>query len=149
MPTSESLPRRPRVLFVDDDYDALEIMRIYSGHVGIDFRGLSDSREAVATAAAWQPDAVVFDLMMPCINGFDLIPLMRDNPATAEIPVLILTATRPGKQFCAQCQGRGACDCLLKPMSPQAVMARVLSCIGEARALRQHQEFQEAARDVL
>ncbi|MGB7450181.1 MAG: response regulator [Ornithinimicrobium sp.] len=85
------LLRRPTVLVVDDDPSVLEVVcAILEGR---DYRAIpaSSGEEALARAAAQPPDAVVLDLIMPGTDGWEVLGAMRSDPATADVPVIILS----------------------------------------------------------
>lgn len=80
------------VLVADDDPAAVEILATYLAHRGC-CRVLraGGGAEALALARAEQPDAIVIDLLMPVVSGFDVIRALRADPATAAIPILVVS----------------------------------------------------------
>jgi PAS domain S-box-containing protein len=85
--------RSIKVLIVDDDPNAVEM-------VAVRMRGLANTvlrayggREAIATAQRELPDLIVLDLMMPDVNGFEVVAALHDDPATAGIPIVVVTAS--------------------------------------------------------
>jgi CheY-like chemotaxis protein len=81
-----------QVLIVDDDPKAVEL-------IALRFEGLATSvlrayggREAIEVARAEKPDLIVLDLMMPDVTGFDVVAELSDDPATAGIPIIVVTA---------------------------------------------------------
>jgi CheY-like chemotaxis protein len=93
-----SLDLQPRadlvytVLVVDDDAKAVEVLAAYLPAPGYAVVRAYGGREAIALAARLQPDLVLLDLMMPEVNGFDVVRALSEQPETAAIPILVVTA---------------------------------------------------------
>jgi CheY-like chemotaxis protein len=83
-----------RVLVVDDDADELsQIEGFIDGIAGTLLRAYG-GREGIEIARRELPDLIVLDLLMPDVNGFDVVEALHDDPATATIPILVVTADR-------------------------------------------------------
>jgi CheY-like chemotaxis protein len=80
------------VLVVDDDVRHLEMAAEILGSAGYGVLQSSGGREALDTLGTTRPDAIVLDLMMPEIDGFQLLDRIKQQPALDKIPVLVLTA---------------------------------------------------------
>ena len=82
-----------RVLHVDDEPDIREVVEF---SLGLDpdlvTRSCASGEEALAAAAAWSPDVVLLDMMMPVMDGPATLAALRKNPCTATIPVVFMTA---------------------------------------------------------
>lgn len=83
---------KPRVLVVDDDPDKLSLLEVALTMAGYEVRTARDGEEGLAEVASFQPDLVVADVMMPKMNGYDLVRKMRENPQTKFIPIILQTA---------------------------------------------------------
>ena len=123
---------RARVLLADDHSD----MRQYVGrllgerwHVDI----VADGAAALAAARERRPDVVVADVMMPVMDGFELLAALRADPVTREVPVVLLSA-RAGEEARLEGVQAGADDYVVKPFSARDLVARVDSQIGRAQA---------------
>lgn len=82
-----------RILIIDDEADIREATQVcLEVAKGWDVLTASSSHEGLEKAAAEQPDAVLLDVMMPDIDGLATIEMLRDNPFTQDIPVILLTA---------------------------------------------------------
>ena len=115
---------RPIVLAVDDDADLLALIaRVLATEHEV--KTASDGGDALAAAAAApQPGLILLDVDLPGASGFEVCRLLKEDPATARIPVLFLT----GKAEAAdQLEGLdvGAVDYLTKPINPRLLLARV------------------------
>jgi diguanylate cyclase (GGDEF)-like protein len=102
------------VLIIDDDDETREIIRIVLGARGISVVEAVGGREGVRLAAAEKPDAVLLDVQMPALDGPATLALLREDPATAGIPVFFLTASSlPAER--ARLEGLGAAGVIGKP----------------------------------
>jgi signal transduction histidine kinase/HPt (histidine-containing phosphotransfer) domain-containing protein len=123
---------RPSILVVDDDRWTLEIMVTTfrdDYHVS-----LAESGEtALELAMARMPDAILLDLNLPDIDGFEILKRLQQEPATHSIPVILLTSAHDIE---SETRGLalGAVDYVTKPMNPKSVQARVSSQIRLKRA---------------
>jgi DNA-binding response OmpR family regulator len=82
----------PRILLVDDDPAILRLLDVNFRMEGFDVDAASHGEEALASAARAAPDVVVLDLMLPGMDGREILRRLREVPATAEVPVVFLTA---------------------------------------------------------
>ncbi len=83
---------KPHVLVVDDDPDKLSLLEVALTMAGYEVRTARDGEEALSLIASFQPDLVVSDVMMPRMNGYDLVRKFRENPQTKFIPIILQTA---------------------------------------------------------
>jgi DNA-binding response OmpR family regulator len=81
-----------RVLVADDDPDMLTILRVNLEAEGYSVDAASDGQAAWGMARELQPDMVVLDVMMPYIDGIDVLSRIKSDPDTCDIPVVLLTA---------------------------------------------------------
>jgi signal transduction histidine kinase/DNA-binding response OmpR family regulator len=122
---------RPNVLLADDNRDMREYVQRLLGRK-YNVTSVEDGVEAMAAALAHPPDLVLTDVMMPRMDGFDLLRSLRDNAATAAIPVIMLSA-RAGEESESEGLEAGADDYLVKPFTARELMARVGSHISMHR----------------
>src|SRR5690606_23753396 len=80
-----------RILVVDDDPSIRELLRQELTEAGYVVDSVADGREAVAAVRRDRPDLIVLDVMMPEMNGFDVAAVLKNDPATMEIPIIILS----------------------------------------------------------
>lgn len=113
----------PHVVLAEDNGD---LRRYLTDLLSAEFRvtALADGQSAYDVIRKEQPDVVVSDVMMPLMDGFELIAKLKSDPGLATIPVLLLTA-RAGAEMSADSMDRGADDYLTKPFSPLDLLARV------------------------
>jgi len=82
------------VLVVDDDPKAVELIAIRIAGLASTVLRAYGGREAIDAARRELPDVIVLDLMMPEVNGFDVVEALKEHPDTARIPILVVTAKR-------------------------------------------------------
>ena len=82
----------PRILLVDDDPAILRLLDVNFRMEGFDVDATSHGEEALAAAARQTPDVVVLDLMLPGLDGREILQRLRESPSTADVPALFLTA---------------------------------------------------------
>ena len=120
---------QPLVLVADDDPDILSLVAFRLERAGYDVVTASNGEDALRTALERKPDLAVLDVMMPKLTGLDVVRQVRQNEATARMPVILLTA-RVQEADVAVGFEAGADDYLKKPFSPQELRARVQAVLG-------------------
>lgn len=122
-----------RILVVDDEPDIIALVAYHLARAGYRVSTASTGREALAAARDEQPAMVVLDLMLPELSGFQVLERLREEPALADIPVLMLTARREEADR-VRGLSLGADDYLVKPFSPQELVLRVRNILRRTRA---------------
>jgi DNA-binding response OmpR family regulator len=105
------------ILVVDDDPGVVRVVEINLTQEGYQVRTAADGEEALASIAAARPDLVVMDVMMPRLDGFEALKRLKGDPATAGIPIIMLTA-RAQDEDIFEGYGTGAQWYLPKPFDP-------------------------------
>jgi DNA-binding response OmpR family regulator len=107
--------RRDSILVIDDDPDTLEFLRIVFNVRGRDVVGAQTGLEGLRLATQQTFDLILVDIMMPDIDGYEVCRRLRADPATAQIPLVIVTAR---STLLDQTQGleAGADRFLIKPV---------------------------------
>lgn len=125
---------RPKVLVVDDEPDALELIEFNLKGAGMDVATAADGAEALKRARAVLPSLIVLDLMLPEIDGMEVCKLLRRDPATSAIPIIMLTAKASELDRVVGLE-LGADDYVTKPFSPRELVLRVKNLLrrGESR----------------
>ena len=148
-----SLPgaaRRPwgRVLIADDNADMRNYLyRLLAPEYEVEV--VSNGAEVLAALErAPLPDLVLTDVMMPMLDGFELLARLRENPRTRTLPVLVLSA-RAGEEARVEGLQAGADDYLVKPFSARELTAKVRSQIAIARTRRAAELTIRAAEERL
>jgi chemosensory pili system protein ChpA (sensor histidine kinase/response regulator) len=119
----------PRVLLVEDTD---ELRRLYSRVLqrhGFEVREASNGEEALARLGEQEPDLVLTDIMMPVLDGIELIRQIRANPAMDRMPVVAVTASAAG-EIEQLARDVGAMDVLFKPVELPALLSCVAAYCG-------------------
>lgn len=122
-----------RILVVDDDEDArvLLMRALARSALALEVATAADGRQALETVARRRPHAVITDIMMPRMDGFDLCAALRADPATAGIPVIIVTALE-GDSDRRRGLAVGADEYLTKPFSGSILTERLAELLATA-----------------
>jgi diguanylate cyclase (GGDEF)-like protein len=124
-----------RVLVVDDDADIARFIEVNLRAHGFDVHVASDGVEALGLAEQLRPDLVLVDVMMPRMDGFEVVDRLRSDPRTSNVSIIMLTA----KALTAdKVMGlsTGADDYIVKPFDPVELVARVKGALRRAREMR-------------
>lgn len=113
-----------KILAVDDEKHIVRLVQINLQKEGYDVVTATNGREALEAVAAQTPDLIVMDVMMPEMDGFAALEKLKENPATATIPVIMLTAKAQDADVFRGWQS-GADLYLTKPFNPQELLTFV------------------------
>lgn len=128
---------RARVLVVDDNADMRDhVVRLLQGH-GWDVAAAADGQEALDAVRREPPDLVLTDVMMPRVDGFELLRTLRADPRTATLPVVVLSA-RAGEGASAEGLDLGADDYVVKPFDSRDLLARLRTTLRLSRQRTRH-----------
>lgn len=131
---AEAGDRSGSVLVVDDNADMRAYLtRLLGPHWTV--RTTSNGEEALQAVAQQRPDIVLTDVMMPRVDGFQLLRRLRADPATLDVPVIMLTA-RAGQEASVEGLDAGADDYLAKPFRADELIARVRVALERAAGRR-------------
>lgn len=120
---------RRKILVVDDERYILHILDFSLGSEGYEVITAGDGEQAVERTKSEKPDLIVMDIMMPKMDGFEACKLIKSDPDTREIPVIMLTAK--GREVDKnRGMEAGADEYLTKPFSPAKLIERVHSVLG-------------------
>ena len=115
---------KPRILVVDDEQDALELIDYNLQAAGYRVITAVDGSEAVRKARATMPDLIVLDLMLPELDGLEVCKILRRDSATGSIPIIMLTAKASEIDRVLGLE-LGADDYVTKPFSPRELVLRI------------------------
>ncbi len=112
------------ILSVDDERDVTDLVSFHLHKAGYSVRTAASGREALDAIQNAPPDLIILDLMLPDIDGFGVCEILRRNPATATLPIILLTAwaTTDARHLGLEL---GALDYVTKPFSPKDLVERV------------------------
>ena len=132
----------PRILVVDDEDDIRELLRFNLAKAGFAVEVVASGEEAVSRVKRAVPDLLVLDRMLPGLDGLDVCRVLKGTPATAHVPIVMLTAKGEDADI-VEGLDLGADDYITKPFSPRVLVARIKA------VLRRHQEQTDAGAEPL
>ena len=127
--------RVAKILVVDDNPDNVELARAVVESAGYAAVTASDGIEALECVKASLPDLILLDVMMPRLDGLGVLQALRNNPATSQIPVIMLTAKAAVAERVAGLQ-LGADDYVPKPFAAGELLARIHTLLKRSEKLR-------------
>jgi CheY-like chemotaxis protein len=120
-----------QILLVDDDPDQVEMYRYALEDVGFVVVGASTGSEAVTRARALRPDVVVLDVRLPDMTGWEVCKVLKTDPSTGNIPVIVLTAAATAT-LAADAANAGCAAYLLKPCYPDQLAVSIRNVLATA-----------------
>lgn len=124
---------RKKILVADDEPDVLSLVALNLQRAGFDVLKAQDGEQALRLARDQLPSLMVLDVMMPGLNGLDVVKQLKQNAQTARIPVLLLTARADEVDRIVGFE-LGADDYVTKPFSPREIVLRVQSVLRRVEA---------------
>jgi two-component system phosphate regulon response regulator PhoB len=124
---------RPKILVVDDEPEAVELLECNLKQAGFDVISAADGAQALKKARSTAPNLIVLDLMLPEIDGLEVCKMLRRDPATAGIPIIMLTAKAAELDRIVGLE-LGAEDYITKPFSPRELVLRVKKVLQRSQA---------------
>lgn len=117
------------LLTIDDERDVTDLVSYHFSRAGFHVITASSGREALSLIEHCQPKLILLDLMLPDIDGFGICEILRRNPRTATVPIILLTAwaTNDARSLGLEL---GALDYVTKPFSPRELVERVRRLLG-------------------
>ncbi|MFI6070708.1 response regulator transcription factor [Actinoplanes sp. NPDC051343] len=121
------------VLVADDDADIRDLVAFKLEQAGFEVIAVDDGHTALEQAQSRKPTLAVLDVSMPGLSGIDVCRMLRSEPATAGILIIMLTA-RVQEQDVEGGFSAGADDYVTKPFSPRELVSRIQALLSRARA---------------
>src|SRR5512133_2453544 len=123
---------RSKILVVDDEPEAVELLEFNLKQAGFDVATAADGAEALKKARASLPGLILLDLMLPEIDGLEVCKMLRRDPATAAIPIVMVTAKAAELDRILGLE-LGADDYVTKPFSPRELVLRIKNILQRGR----------------
>jgi len=127
--------RKGKVLVVDDEPDVVDMLRMMLENASYEVVSAYDGKEGVEKAKKEKPDAIVLDLMMPGMNGFEACKEMKNDPELKAIPVIVLTAISRHFSDTKYARSLGldlvSDDYIDKPVDPNVLLSRIANLLGK------------------
>ncbi len=123
---------KPRVLVVDDEADLVDLVTFNLEKHGFSTLRAADGRQGLSVARAERPDLAIVDVMMPEMDGIELVQRLKGDPKLSSMPILMLTA-KTAEQDELAALSIGAEDYVAKPFSMRILIARVESLLRRSQ----------------
>lgn len=143
---------RPKILIADDNLQNVELLEVYLSEVDCEIRTAFDGEETLRVVEEFAPDLLLLDVMMPRLSGFEVCRILRANPATKDLLILMVTALNEASDFERGVQA-GTDDFLTKPVNKVELLCRIKSLLRVRhlknqldRTLAYLAEFEAASR---
>jgi DNA-binding response OmpR family regulator len=120
----EDMAQMARVLVIDDEPDVLVLCKMNLELAGHEVIGVGDGQTGIDMAREIRPDAVILDLMMPLVDGYDVLRALNEQRPDTDVTVVILTA-KAREEDRLRCLRDGADGFVTKPFSPQELVTTV------------------------
>lgn len=121
---------KKKILLVEDEKNIVLGVTICLRSAGLEVAVAEDGAEAIRKLETDKPDLVLLDLVMPKLNGLDALQTMKDNEATRDIPVIVLSA-RAQEEDIQRAMELGAADYMAKPFRPEELLAVIKQVLAE------------------
>ena len=119
-----NLLRKKKILVVDDQPDLLEVLREQFKDEGFAIATATNGVDAIRKARSLVPDLILLDVVLPELDGFAVCEIIRNDPATKEIPVIMFTGLPGQLTRCAGVES-GATDFVSTPINPADVVSKI------------------------
>lgn len=117
-----------RIVVIDDDRDIVKVIRVMLRVKGAEVLEAYGGIQGLELIKAEHPDLVLLDIMMPDIDGFEVMRRIKEDPATSSIPVIFISSLT-GFEHLARGMKAGAKGYIEKPFTPEQLIESVESCL--------------------
>src|SRR6266536_2783286 len=140
---STSFSDRGRILIADDDQKVLDLLVELLEQEGYEVSSAKDGAEALTQALSFSADVIISDVVMPVVDGLELCRRLKDDPRTANIPVLLISGIRKSSHNGVQGLSAGADDYLDIPFRHEELLIKVARLAERHRVEKQYREIVE------
>jgi DNA-binding response OmpR family regulator len=123
-----------KILVAEDERDIRELIGFTLRFAGFEVVLAINGEEAIAKTPQEQPDLIILDVRMPGMTGYDACRILKDNPATGDIPIVFLSAKGQEGEI-EQGLASGALEYIVKPFAPDELTKQVKDILRRAGAL--------------
>jgi DNA-binding response OmpR family regulator len=106
-----------KILIVEDNFDLSQLLAFFLSDAGYEISRAGNLAEGISKALTERPNLIITDLHLPDMNAVDATLILKQNPATSDIPIVVLTAMTFG-EWKSKALRAGAAKYLIKPVSP-------------------------------
>ncbi len=118
-----------KILLIDDEQDFIETVSFSLATGGFDVSTAPDGPSGIEKASTYKPDLIILDLMMPGMDGYEVAKRLKADKATADIPIIVLTATVT-KELGQKVRETKAADYMTKPCDLEELLKKVKTILG-------------------
>jgi len=137
-----------KILAVDDERHIVRLVQVNLERAGYKVVTAYDGKEALDKVQSERPDLIVLDVMMPYMDGFEVLQTLKKNPATRELPVIMLTAYSDDN-YVDSALDAGACAYLVKPITSEQLLPAIKLAIARFHTLQMSIEEATDLREAL
>lgn len=119
-----------RILIAEDEANIYQLVEFRLNRLGHDVYWAQDGAQALELADEYRPDVIMLDVMMPVLDGFQVLKKLKENPETKGMPVIMLTARGQESDIVSGIEG-GASGYVVKPFSFPELIARVNAALAQ------------------
>lgn len=123
----------PKVMIVEDDLNQVELLKKILGQFQVEIHTATNGLEAADKIKAVVPDLVLLDIMMPALDGFEVIRRIKAEPHLAKLPIIIISALREMNSL-LEARKHGVKDYILKPFDRKALETKIGEYVTLERA---------------
>lgn len=123
---------KPHIVIVDDEAETVSMLKSFMELFGFEVTGTQSGREGLTAVTKVRPNAVILDLMLPDINGYDVCRMLRRADSTRDLPVIILSA-KSAREDVRAGYAAGASRYLKKPVDLDKLIKEVREVVAEGR----------------
>jgi len=116
--------RKSRILIADDNLPNVELLEAYLGEIDCEIAVATDGRDTLAKVREFEPDLILLDIMMPKLSGFEVCKILKQDPATSHIMILLVPALNELGDI-ERAVAAGCDDFLSKPVNKLELLKRV------------------------
>ncbi|MGA2819042.1 MAG: response regulator [Anaerolineales bacterium] len=125
-----------RIVCIEDDSEIVDLIRLILAAQGFQIVGAAGGQEGLTLVQAQKPDLILLDLMMPDMDGWEVYHRMREDPALADVPVIVVTARAQEVDRVLGLQIAHVDDYLTKPFTPKELLGSVERVLRARRLAR-------------
>jgi len=119
-----------KILIIEDEKNLVELLKINFEAAGFEVMFANDGEEGLLQTKTEKPDAIILDIRLPIINGWDVCKTIKSNPATSNILVIILTAATQKSDY--EESKKAGCDMYItKPFDPIELVSIVSNILNK------------------
>ena len=120
----------PRILYIEDEKAMIDLVRLILRPRGFDIVGAEGGEQGLDKARAEKPDLILLDLMMPGVDGWEVLRQLKADDELAAIPVIVITVRTQGMHEASELGITGVADYISKPFSQARLLESVHSVLG-------------------